>query len=313
MLNSTSSHPPPDSPDASTQHSPRRFSLTPSASAELAGLKMRLHRSLRQYPDFPSKGILFEDILPLFADVDLHQSLVRALELHVKTHYGESPNSKPEVIVGLEARGFLFGPSLALALGAAFVPVRKHGKLPGPTKTASYKKEYGEDLFQIQSDAIREGQRVLVVDDIIATGMCSGTVLIDCVSDRISQEDRRLRQAPWSKPQVVSCSATSFCSNSISSKAEPSWMLPFIPCLWVRRESSLLPDSGTSKPHAHETFCECLVNFSRIWLATCSIRCMHVHRKKLAHKIRHTVILFSSVWIQPQNPSFDHEPSRPQG
>lgn len=67
-----------------------------------------------------------------------------------------------------EARGFLFGPSLALRLGAAFVPVRKKGKLPGPTETASFKKEYGEDFFQIQQDAIKPGQRCLVVDDIIA-------------------------------------------------------------------------------------------------------------------------------------------------
>lgn len=172
MLSSTSSHPNRSLPDASTEHPPRRLPAThPSAASELASLKIRLHQSLRQYPDFPSKGIVFEDILPWFADVDLHQSLLRALELHVTTHYGESPHSKPDVILGLEARGFLFGPSLALALGAGFVPVRKHGKLPGPTETAAYKKEYGEDWFQIQRDAIKEGQRVLVVDDIIATGM----------------------------------------------------------------------------------------------------------------------------------------------
>lgn len=73
--------------------------------------------------------------------------------------------------MGLEARGFLFGPSLALRLGVGFVPVRKRGKLPGPTETAGYEKEYGEDFFQIQGDAIKPGQRVLVVDDIIATGM----------------------------------------------------------------------------------------------------------------------------------------------
>jgi len=82
--------------------------------------------------------------------------------------YGDS--QKPDVIVGLEARGFLFGPSLALRLGAGFVPLRKKGKLPGETETASYQKEYGEDFFQIQKGAIRPGQRVLVVDDIIATG-----------------------------------------------------------------------------------------------------------------------------------------------
>lgn len=78
---------------------------------------------------------------------------------------------KVDVVVGLEARGFLFGPSLALRLGAGFVPVRKTGKLPGPTEEAAYEKEYGADFFQIQQDAIEKGQRVVIVDDIIATGM----------------------------------------------------------------------------------------------------------------------------------------------
>jgi len=91
------------------------------------------------------------------------------LELHVEERLGGI--ERPEVIVGLEARGFLFGPSLALRIGAGFVPVRKRGKLPGPTETAGYEKEYGRDFFQIQADAIKPGQRVLVVDDIIATGM----------------------------------------------------------------------------------------------------------------------------------------------
>ena len=80
-------------------------------------------------------------------------------------------DNKPDVIVGLDARGFLFGPSLALRIGAGFVPVRKKGKLPGPTETASFEKEYGADFFQIQNDAIKEGQKVIVLDDIIATGM----------------------------------------------------------------------------------------------------------------------------------------------
>jgi adenine phosphoribosyltransferase len=106
--------------------------------------------------------------MPIFANPNLHESLIRALEIHVSQAYGAS--SKPDVIVGLEARGFLFGPSLALRLGAAFVPVRKKGKLPGPTVTASYVKEYGEDFFQIQSDGVKAGQKVLIVDDIIATG-----------------------------------------------------------------------------------------------------------------------------------------------
>jgi len=73
-------------------------------------------------------------------------------------------------VVGLDARGFLFGPSLAMRLGAGFAPVRKPGKLPGPTEQASFEKEYGQDFFQIQKDAIKPGQTVLVVDDIIATG-----------------------------------------------------------------------------------------------------------------------------------------------
>lgn len=121
---------------------------------------------MRQYPDFPEKGILFEDIMPIFANPQLHSDLVKALEMHVKSAYKKTP----DVIVGLESRGFLFGPSLALALGAGFVPIRKKGKLPGQTETAAYEKEYGTDYFQIQSDGIQKGQTVVVVDDIMATG-----------------------------------------------------------------------------------------------------------------------------------------------
>jgi adenine phosphoribosyltransferase len=169
---STSAHPPPSKPDPTLERSNAAQGTESTASAasstELASLKISLKSALRQFPDFPSPGILFEDILPIFADYTLHDSLLRALELHVKQAYG---GQKPDVIVGLEARGFLFGPSLALRLNCAFVPVRKRGKLPGPTNTASYKKEYGEDFFQMQSDGIKEGQRVLIVDDIIATGV----------------------------------------------------------------------------------------------------------------------------------------------
>lgn len=136
--------------------------------AELSSLKIRLRNALRQFPDFPTPGILFEDILPIFRDPELHETFLQALELHVLEHYG--PENKPDVIVGLEARGFLFGPSLALRLGSGFAPVRKKGKLPGPTESASFVKEYGQDQFEIQSDAIKKGQKVLVVDDIIATG-----------------------------------------------------------------------------------------------------------------------------------------------
>lgn len=153
-------------PDASAQV-PGHPSSHPSSATELAGLKVRLRAALRQFPDFPSPGILFEDILPIFADPTLHEALIRSLELHVLESYG---GQKPDVIVGLEARGFLIGPSLALRLGASFVPVRKQGKLPGPCETQAYDKEYGQDFFQMQADAIKPGQKVIVVDDIIATG-----------------------------------------------------------------------------------------------------------------------------------------------
>ncbi|KAA8645558.1 hypothetical protein EYZ11_006759 [Aspergillus tanneri] len=165
-MSQPTSNQPFQTPDAAAQvagHS----SSHPTRTTELTSLKVRLRSALRQFPDFPSPGILFEDILPIFADPVLHESLLRCLELHLLEAHADQ---KPDVIVGLEARGFLFGPSLALRLGASFVPVRKKGKLPGPCETQGYEKEYGQDFFQMQADAIKPGQKVLVVDDIIATG-----------------------------------------------------------------------------------------------------------------------------------------------
>ena len=182
----TGEHPPASAPDA-TQISKGQvrthddglhltFRLTcylqpspaPSPSAELASLKIRVQSAIRQFPDFPEKGILFEDILPIFADAQLFEDLIRALELHIVQSYGVE--NKPDIIVGLEARGFLFAPTLALRLGCGFVPIRKKGKLPGPTTEVAYEKEYGKDYFAIQSDAVKPGQKVLVLDDILATG-----------------------------------------------------------------------------------------------------------------------------------------------
>ncbi|KAF2465297.1 adenine phosphoribosyltransferase [Lindgomyces ingoldianus] len=175
----TAEHPPLQKPDPTLESNNAREGRLPSTassrapeftspaiSSELNLLTTRLRGSLRQFEDFPSPGIIFEDIFPIFADCALHGTLIRALELHVLQAY-EQP---PDVVVGLDARGFLFGPSLALRLGAGFVPVRKRGKLPGKCETASFVKEYGEDYFQMQSDAVKRGQKVLVVDDIIATG-----------------------------------------------------------------------------------------------------------------------------------------------
>jgi adenine phosphoribosyltransferase len=138
----------------------------PGAS-ELARTKITLLGALKHFPDFPIPGIKFIDILPLFQDPAIHTTLLRALELQV-LEFGEQ--AKPDVVVGLDARGFLFGPSLALRLNASFVPVRKKGKMPGPCVTAAYEKEYGTDFFQMQEGAVKPGQKVLVVDDIIATG-----------------------------------------------------------------------------------------------------------------------------------------------
>ncbi len=170
-----------EQPDVAAPQSSAGSGVSPSAparAAELAHLEVTLRNALRQFPDFPSPGILFEDILPIFADPALHKLLVRALELRVRHAYAD--HDWPDVILALEARGFLFGPSLALRLNAAFVPVRKQGKLPGPTERVTYKKEYGEDVFEIQREAIKPGQRVLVVDDIIATGKHDGS--LSCIA-----------------------------------------------------------------------------------------------------------------------------------
>lgn len=171
----TADHPASSKPDPTTSQNAAKGKLTTSSSsstAELSSLKVKLKAGLRQFQDFPTPGILFEDIMPLFASVSLHNDLIRALELQVATVFNTATGEKSEVdvIVGLEARGFLFGPTLALRLGAAFVPVRKKGKLPGECETESFQKEYGADHFQMQSDAIKKGQKVVIMDDIIATG-----------------------------------------------------------------------------------------------------------------------------------------------
>lgn len=172
---------------------PRQPAAHPARSTELASLKIRIRAALRQFPDFPSPGILFEDILPIFADPSLHEALLRCLELHILSVCGEQ---KPDVVVGLEARGFLVGPSLALRLGAGFVPARKKGKMPGPCETQAFDKEYGQDFFQMQAGSVRPGQKVIVVDDIIATGTSSGRLGLLMTDDyrRLCLRRRRARQ-----------------------------------------------------------------------------------------------------------------------
>lgn len=132
-------------------------------SQSIASIAAELKGALKQYPDFPEKGILFEDFLPIFTQPALFQKLVDAFKQYV----GET---KIDYVVGLESRGFLFGPTLALALNAGFVPVRKPGKLPGDVQQVEFKKEYGTDKFEMQKDVFPPGSKILIVDDILATG-----------------------------------------------------------------------------------------------------------------------------------------------
>ncbi|KAL3076569.1 hypothetical protein niasHS_014474 [Heterodera schachtii] len=125
-------------------------------------LKNEVANCIRSFPDFPTKDVVFRDIFPLFSN----PSLIRSICAHIVALYRQ----KIDVVVALEARGFLFGPIVALEMDVPFVPVRKRGKLPGSVFSATYVKEYGQDVFEIQKNALSEGQRVLLLDDLLATG-----------------------------------------------------------------------------------------------------------------------------------------------
>lgn len=133
----------------------------------LAELQSELKGALKQFPNFPSEGILFEDFLPIFTKPELFQKLLDAYKMHIAEL---CKDVKIDYVIGLESRGFLFGPTLALQIGAGFIPVRKPGKLPGPTFQVEFQKEYGSDKFEMQQDVIPKGANVLIVDDILATG-----------------------------------------------------------------------------------------------------------------------------------------------
>jgi adenine phosphoribosyltransferase len=118
---------------------------------------------VRTVPDFPKPGILFYDITTLLKDKTGFARLIDAMA----GHYLEK---KVDLVLGIEARGFIFGPALAYRLNAGFVPVRKPGKLPAATERVSYDLEYGSDAVEIHRDAIQPGERVVLVDDLLATG-----------------------------------------------------------------------------------------------------------------------------------------------
>ena len=118
---------------------------------------------IRSVPDFPKPGILFYDITTVLKDKTGFAQLIDAFAQY---YIGK----KIDIVLGIEARGFIFGPALAYRLNAGFVPIRKPGKLPAATETVKYDLEYGSDSLQIHKDAITPGQRVIIVDDLLATG-----------------------------------------------------------------------------------------------------------------------------------------------
>lgn len=124
---------------------------------------MDLEDFVRDVPDFPSAGILFKDITPLLAD---HHALSRAVQLMAEPFEQLAVSA----VLGIEARGFLFGPAIARHLQVGFVPIRKAGKLPPHTVSVDYSLEYGTDRLEMRSDSIGSSDRVLLVDDVLATG-----------------------------------------------------------------------------------------------------------------------------------------------
>jgi adenine phosphoribosyltransferase len=124
---------------------------------------MDLKDYIRGIPDFPVEGVLFYDISTLLADADAWQVTMGRLAKEISGH-------QPDVLAGIESRGFLVAAPLALKLGLGFTMVRKKGKLPGPTIPLEYELEYGTDVIEIQEDAVKPGQKVVLLDDLLATG-----------------------------------------------------------------------------------------------------------------------------------------------
>ncbi|MFP4017073.1 MAG: adenine phosphoribosyltransferase [Halanaerobiales bacterium] len=127
---------------------------------------MDLKAIIRDIPDFPKKGIIFKDITTLLKDPEAFREAINLMAEHYK-------NYDFDYIVGIEARGFIVGAPMAIQMGKGFIPIRKPGKLPGETISMSYELEYGSNEIEIHSDAIKEGDKVLIIDDLLATG---GTV-----------------------------------------------------------------------------------------------------------------------------------------
>ena len=132
----------------------------------------KLFEVIKEFPDFPTQGVVFRDMFSLIKSPELLKSVMELLIEDAKSF-----GTKIDIVVGLDSRGFLLGPSVAMSLNAGFVPVRKGGKLPGEKISHEFVKEYGKDTFEMQKDSIQPGQNVLIIDDLIATG---GSMLAAC-------------------------------------------------------------------------------------------------------------------------------------
>ncbi len=133
-----------------------------SRGVERADVLRRVHELVRLVPDYPQPGVLFRDITPLLADADAFADVVAAI--------ADGVDGPVDLVAGMEARGFLLAAPVAVALGAGVLPVRKAGKLPGPTASQTYELEYGSATIEIHPDTVPTGARVLVIDDVLATG-----------------------------------------------------------------------------------------------------------------------------------------------
>jgi len=139
-----------------------------------------LKKYIRTIPDWPKKGILFRDITPLLADPEAFAAAIDVL-------CADFVDMGIEYVAAVEARGFIFGAAVAEKLGAGFVPIRKKGKLPYKTESVTYDLEYGTDTLEVHSDAVRNGSKVLMVDDLLATGgtMAAACKLIEKIGGKV--------------------------------------------------------------------------------------------------------------------------------
>src|SRR5215475_3576555 len=135
------------------------------------GILAKLRAAVRDVPDFPKKGIVFKDITPILGDPALFRA---SIDLFLERCRGR----KIDKIVGIDARGFVFGSAVAYELGVGFVPIRKRGKLPYRTEIAKYSLEYGEAEIEMHTDAVKAGERVVLVDDLLATGGTSAAAAV---------------------------------------------------------------------------------------------------------------------------------------